>query len=86
MEDEVMRELREIRAEIVREHGGGRDKLYAYFESLRFPGFTYGVPGRTFQTEEELDEFMEERNREFERRQAQMVDLDDIRPAEGSAP
>ena len=81
-----MRELREIRAEIVREHGGDREKLNAYFESLRFPRFTYGVAGRTFQTEEELDEYMEEKNREFERRQAQKVDPDDMRPAEGSAP
>ena len=85
MEDEVMRELREIRAEMLREHGGDPDKLDAYFKSLRFPGFTYGIPGRTFQTEEELDEYMEERHREFERRQAQRVDPDDVRSAEGSA-
>ena len=71
MEDAVMKELHEIRANIVREHGGDRQKLDAYFENLRFPGFTYGIPGRTFQTEEELDEYIEERNRDFERKSHQ---------------
>ena len=71
MEDEVMKELHEIRANIAREHGGDSQKLDAYFENLRFPGFIYGIPGRTFQTEEELDQYIEERNRDFERRKAQ---------------
>ena len=71
MEDKVMKELHEIRANIAREHGGDSQKLDAYFENLRFPGFTYGIPGRTFQTEEELDQYIEERNRDFERRKAQ---------------
>ena len=68
MEDEVMKELHDIRAKIAREHGSDSHKLDAYFENLRFPGFTYGIPGRIFQTEEELDEYIEERNREFERK------------------
>ena len=71
MEDEVMRELREIREKIVGEHDNDNEKLDAYYEGLRFPGFTYGIPGRTFQSEEELDEYIEERNRAFERRKAQ---------------
>ena len=71
MEDEVMKELHEIMANIVREHGGDSQKLDAYFENLRFPSFTYGIPGRTFQTEEELDQYIEERNRDFEIRKAQ---------------
>ena len=71
MEDKVMKELHEIRANIAREHGGDSQKLDAYFENLRFPGFTYGIPGRTFQTEEELDQYIEERNGDFERRKAQ---------------
>ena len=66
-----MKELHEIRANIAREHGGDSQKLDAYFENLRFPGFTYGIPGRTFQTEEELDQYIEERNRDFESRKAQ---------------
>ena len=78
MEDEVMKELHDIRANIVREHGGDSQKLDAYFENLRFPGFTYGIPGRTFQTEEELDEYSEERNKAYERRKAQKVASDDI--------
>ena len=63
-----MKELHDIRAKIAREHGSDRKKLNAYYEGLRFPGFTYGIPGRTFQTEEELDEYIKERNREFERK------------------
>ena len=82
MEDEVMKELHEIRAEIAREHGDDDQKIHAYFQSLRFPGFTYGIPGRTFQTEEELDEYIEERNKEYERRKAQKVASDDIGPHE----
>ena len=68
LEDEVMKELHDIRAKIFKEHGNDRKKLNAYYEGLRFPGFTYGIPGRTFQTEEELDEYIEERNRDFERK------------------
>ena len=71
MEDELMRELHETRANIVREHGGDGHKLDTYFENLRFPGFTYGIPGRTFQTEGELDQHIEERNEEYKRRKAQ---------------
>ena len=66
-----MKELHEIRAEIAREHGDDHERINAYFQSLRFPGFTYGIPGRTFQTEEELDEYIEEKNREFARRKAE---------------
>ena len=51
MEDEVIKELHEIRANIVSEHSHDNQKLDAYFQSLRFPGFTYGIPGRTFKTE-----------------------------------
>ena len=82
MEDEVMKELHDIRAKIFKEHGCDRKKLHAYFQSLRFPGFTYGIPGRTFQTEEELDEYIEERNKEHERRKAQRVARDGMRPPE----
>ena len=55
-----MKALIEIRANIVSEHSHNKQKLDAFFESLRFPGFTYGIPGRTFQTEEELDQYIEE--------------------------
>ena len=82
MEDEVMKELHDIRAEIAREHGDDHQKIHAYFQSLRFPGFTYGIPGRTFQTEEELDEYIEERNREYQRRKAQRSASDGTRPPE----
>ena len=68
MEDEIRRELHEIRAKLVTEHGHDSQKLDDFFQSLRYPGFTYGIPGRTFQTEDELDEYIAERNREFERR------------------
>ena len=46
LEDELMRELHETRANIIREHGGDAHKLDTYFESLN----TYGIPGRIFQT------------------------------------
>ena len=82
LEDEVMRELHEIRANIVSEHGHDSQKLDAFFESLRYPGFTYGIPGRTFQTEEELDEYIAEKNREFQRRMAEKDASDDMRPTE----
>ena len=82
MEDEVMKELHDIRAEIFKEHGCDRKKLNAYYENLRFSGFTYGIPGRTFQTEEELDEYIEERSKEYERRKAQKVARDGMRPPE----
>ena len=71
MEDEVMKELHETRDRIARQHGYDRQKVNTFYESLRFPGFTYGIPGRTFQTEEELDQYIEERNRDFELRKAQ---------------
>lgn len=45
-------------------------------------GFTYGIPGRTFQTEGELVRYIDERNGEFERRKAQKVALDGMRPPE----
>ena len=77
-----MRELHEIRANIISEHGHDSQKLDAFFEGLRYPGFTYGIPGRTFQTEKELDEYIEESNREFERRKAEKVASDDMRPPE----
>ena len=82
MEDEVIKELHEIRANIVSEHSHDNQKLDAYFQSLRFPGFTYGIPGRTFKTEEELDEYIEERNKEYERRKAQKAASDGMRPSE----
>ena len=82
LEDEVMKELHEVRAKLVSEHDNDHQKLNAYFQSLRFPGFTYGIPGRIFQTEEELDRHIEESNREFERRKAQKVVSDEIRPSE----
>ena len=77
-----MRELHEIRTNIVSEHGHDSQKLDAFFESLRCPGFTYGIPGRTFRTEKELDEYIEQSNREFERRQAEKVASDDMRTPE----
>lgn len=80
LEDELTRELHEIRANIVREHGGDGCKLNTYFENLRFPGFTYGIPGRTFQNEDELDEYIEERNKEFKRRKAQKATRAGVRP------
>ena len=70
MEDEIMKELHRVRANILREHGNDHQKLNTFFEELRFPSFTYGIPGRTFQTEEELNNHIEEVNREFQRRQA----------------
>ena len=70
LEDEIMRELHRVRAKIASEHGNDREKVDAYYKSLRSPGFTYGIPGRTFETEEELDNHIEERNREFQRRQS----------------
>ena len=82
MEDEILREIHEIREKIVREHGHDSDNLDDFFESLRFPGFKYGIPGRTFHTEGELDEYIDERNREFESRKARGVSLDGMRPPE----
>ena len=77
-----MKELHEIRANIVREHGGDIDKLDAYYESLRFPGFTYGIPGRIFQTDDEIDEYVKEKNRDFERRRTQKAAADGECPPE----
>ena len=82
MEDEVMKELHDIRAEIAREHGNDREKVNTFYENLRFPGFTYGIPGRTFQTEEERDEYIEERNREYARRKARRAASDGMPPPE----
>ena len=76
MEDEIMRELHQVRAKIASEHAHDSQKVDAFYENLRFPGFTYGIPGRTFQTEEELNNHIDERNREFERRQALKVASD----------
>ena len=70
LEDEIMKELRQIRAQIASEHDHDPQKLDAFYQGLRFPGFTYGIPERTFQTEEELDQHIHETNREFERREA----------------
>lgn len=82
LEDEIMKELHQIRAQIASEHDNDHQKLNAFYQGLRFPGFTYGIPGRTFQTEGELDRHIEESNREFERRKAQKVVSDEIRPSE----
>ena len=75
-----MRELHRVRAEIASERGNDMEKITAYYKNLRFPGFTYGIPGRTFQTEEELDNHIEERNRESQRRQALKANSEDMRP------
>ena len=80
MDDEIMKELHDIRAEIAKEHDNDPQKINAFYESLRFPGFTYGIPGRTFQTEDELDEYIEERNKEYESRKARKAALDGMRP------
>ena len=80
MEDEIMRELHQVRAKIASEHDYDSQKVDAFYENLRFPGFTYGIPGRTFQTEEELNNHVDERNREFERRQAPKVATEGMRP------
>ena len=82
LEDEIMKELRQIRAQIASEHDHDPQKLGAFYQGLRFPGFTYGIPGRTFQTEEELDQYIHETNREFERREARKVASDGMRPPE----
>ena len=71
LEDEILREIHETRERRAKEHGYDQQKLNAYYENLRFPGFTYCIPGRIFQTEEELDEYIEEKNRDFERGKAQ---------------
>ena len=80
MEDEIMKELHDTRERIAREHGYDREKLDAFYEKLRFPGFTYGIPGRTFQSEEELDRHIEDRNREFERKRTQKAVSDSMPP------
>ena len=80
MEDEIMTELHDTRAKIARQHGHDRQKVNTFYENLRFPGFTYGIPGRTFQTEEELDEYIEDRNKEYKRRKAQKVASDGMLP------
>ena len=77
-----MRELHEIRVNIVSEHDHDSKKLDALFESLRYPEFTYGILGRTFQTQKELDEYIEESDREFERRMAEKVASDGTRSPE----
>ena len=82
MEDEILREIHETRERRAKEHGYDHKKLNAYYENLRYPGFTYGIPGRTFQTEEELDEYIAEKNREFRRRMAEKDASDDMRPPE----
>lgn len=69
-EDELMEELHRVRAEIASERGSDMEKIMAYYKNRRLPVFTYGIPGRTFRTEEELNNHIEERNREFQRRQA----------------
>ncbi len=71
MEDEIMKELHDTRARIAKQHGYDRQKVNTFYENLRFSGFTYGIPGRTFQNEDELDEYIKERNKEYERRKAQ---------------
>ena len=75
-----MRELHEARAKIAREHDNDSQKLDAFYENLRIPGFTYGIPGRTFQTEEELKNHIDERNKAFERRQALRVASEGVCP------
>lgn len=70
MEDEIMRELHRVRAEIASEHGNDWQKLVAHYQNLSFPGFTYGIPGRIFRSEEERKAHIDERNRQFKRRQA----------------
>ena len=69
LEYEVMKELHQIRAQIASEHDNDHQKLNAFYQGLRFPGFSYGIPVRTFQTEEELDRHINERNRDFKRQE-----------------
>ena len=79
-EDELMEELHRVRAEIASERGSDMEEIMAYYKNRRLPGFTYGIPGRTFQTEEELNSHIEERNREFQRKQALKANSEDMRP------
>ena len=84
LEDETMRELHQVRAKIAREHDHDSQEVDSFYENLRFPGFTYGFPWRIFQTEEELNNYIDERNREFERRQALKVASDGMCPLDNA--
>ena len=77
-----MRELHRVRARIANEHGNDWQKLVAHYQNLSFPGFTYGIPGRIFQTEEERQNHIDERNSEFERRQVLKVVSDGMCPSD----
>ena len=70
LEDEVMREVHEARDKIAREHNYDVRAVGAHYENMTLQGFTYGIPGRTFKTEEELANHRAERNRKYERRKA----------------
>ena len=65
-----MREVHEARDKIAREHNYDSRAVSAHYVNMRLQGFTYGIPGRTFKTEEELDNHRAERKRESERRKA----------------
>ena len=70
LEDEIMREVHEARDKIAREHNYDSRAVDAHYVNMTLQGFTYGIPGRTFKTEEELDNYRAERNRKYERRKA----------------
>ena len=70
MEDEIMREVHEARDKIAREHNYDSRAVSAHYVNMTLQGFTYGIPGRTFKTREELDNHRAERKRKSERRKA----------------
>ena len=70
MEDEIMREVHEARDKIAREHNYDSRAVDAHYVNMTLQGFTYGIPGRTFKTAEELDNHRAERKRKSERRKA----------------
>ena len=65
-----MREVHEARDKIAREHNYDSRAVDAYYVNMTLQGFTYGIPGRTFKTAEELANHRAERKRKSERRKA----------------
>ena len=65
-----MREVHEARDKIAREHNYDSRAVDAYYVNMTLQGFTYGIPGRTFKTEEELANYRAERRQKSQRRKA----------------
>ena len=58
-EDDTLKELRAIRDKMDKEYEADPETFEAKLQNMWTPGFTYGIPGRTFKNEEEWNAYIE---------------------------